>query len=161
MAAHAHLKDFFGRRRQYRREHLIFFVANGVRVGSGRRLHGDERQQIHDMILYHVAKRSGIIVIAAALLDAERFRGGNLYGLNIIARPDRFKDRIGESERHDVLHGLFTEVMIDAVDEIFAEDLLDFGLQRLRRCEVGTERLLDDDAAPALRVLRRDRASRV
>ena len=45
--------------------------------------------------------------------------------------------------------------MIDAVDVVLAEDLLNGCLQRARRREIGPERLLDDDARPALLVVAR------
>ena len=50
---------------------------------------------------------------------------------------------------------LLAEEVVDPVDLILAQDLQDMRVQRLRRCEVAAERLLDDDAAPGVLVLRR------
>ena len=38
--------------------------------------------------------------------------------------------------------------MIDAIDLVFFQGLLDVGIERVRRFEIASERLLDDDAAP-------------
>ena len=53
-----------------------------------------------------------------------------------------------EAKDQDVLNGFLAEIMIDAIDLRFLENLADFAVQRLRRFEIAAEGLLDDDAAP-------------
>ena len=36
--------------------------------------------------------------------------------INVAAIPDRLEDAVGKTKGHDVLHRLFAQVVIDAVD---------------------------------------------
>ncbi len=44
--------------------------------------------------------------------------------VNVIAIPERFKDGVTEPEHQHILNSLFAEVMIDAVDLVFAKRLM-------------------------------------
>ena len=79
--------------------------------------------QLQDVIRHHVAQSARLIVIAAALFDADRFRDGDLHVIDVAAIPDRLENTVGETKHQDVLDGFFAEVMIDAVDLLFADDL--------------------------------------
>ena len=68
--------------------------------------------------------------------------------IDVAAIPDRLENAVGKAEDQDVLNGFFAEVMIDAVDLFFREDLSDFAVQRYGRFEVRPEGLLDHDATP-------------
>ena len=68
------------------------------------------------MILDHVAQRTGRLVVARAIFDAERLAGENLDVIDVAAVPDRLEDRVGETQHHDVLRGLLAEEVVDAVD---------------------------------------------
>ena len=102
------------------------------------------------VILDHVAQRAGIVVVAAALFDADGLGRGDLHGVDVAAIPERLENDVGKAQRHDILHRLFAEVVVDAVDGFLIEDFAHFGLQRARRVEVGAERLLDDDPRPTV-----------
>ena len=65
---------------------------------------------------HHVAQRAGGIVEPAAMLDADGLRDRDLHVIDVIAVPQRLEDRIREAQDHDVLHGLFAEIMVDPVD---------------------------------------------
>ena len=55
--------------------------------------------------------------------------------IDISAIPDRFEDAVGKTERHDVLDGFFSQVVIDAVNLFFAN-----GLKKLLvQCACGLE----------------------
>ena len=69
--------------------------------------------------------------------------------VNVAAVPDRLKDRVIKPEDQDVLYRLFAEIMIDAINLVFAEHCFDLAVQRLRRIEIIAERFLDDDSPPA------------
>ena len=98
---------------------------------------------------HHVAQRARCIVELAALLDADGLRHGDLHVIDVIAVPQRLENRVGEPQHHDVLHGLFAEIVVDPVDLALGEHGEDFAIERLRRFQIGAERLLDDDAPPA------------
>ena len=63
------------------------------------------------------------------MLDAEIFGNGNLNVLDGIAFPERFKNRVGEAERQEILHRLFAEVMIDAINLGFLDILMQGRIQ--------------------------------
>ena len=95
-----------------------------------------------------------MIEITAAPFDADGLRHGNLHVVDVAAIPDRLEDSVGETERHDVLHGLFAQVVIDAVDLFFVDFLEQLLVQGLGRFQIVTEGFLDNDAPPMIVVLR-------
>ena len=102
------------------------------------------------MVLHHVAQRAGAFVVRGAALDADGLGGGDLHVIDVAPVPDRLEHAVGEAEHQQVLDGLLAEVVIDAKDLIFVEVLVRRAdSARVALCEVGAERLLDDDAAPA------------
>ena len=123
-------------------------VANFVGVEGNGRLHGGHRQQLKEMIRHHVAERAGGFVESAAMLDADRFRRGDLHVVHVVAVPKRLDDVVGKAENHDVLHGLFTEIVIDAINLLFCQDLPQILVELLRGSQVVAKRLFDDDARP-------------
>ena len=106
------------------------------------------------MVLHHVAQRpGGVVVCAAAAFHAERLGHGDLDVVDVLLIEERLEDRVAEAERQDVLHGLFSEVVIDAVDLALVEHLGDRRVERAGAVEVVAEGLLDDDARPGLAAL--------
>ena len=73
------------------------------------------------MVLKHVAHDTRLVIIAAAGFDADGFRRRDLHVVDIAAVPDGLEYRVGKTQHHDVLHGLFAEIMIDAIDLFFVE----------------------------------------
>ncbi len=73
----------------------------------------------------HVAQSTGSIEVAATHLDANGFGIGDGDVIDVTAVPDGLEDAVAEAEDHDVLHGLFAEVMVDAVNLFFREHFLD------------------------------------
>ena len=138
-----------GRDGPHRAQHLHLLVAHGVGVERRRRLHGDEREQLDEVRRDHVAQRAGLLVVRAAVLDAERLRGGDLHEVHVAPVPDGLEDAVGEAQHQQVLHGLLGQVVVDAVDLPLVEHLPDDAVQLVRRLQVAAERLLDDHARPA------------
>jgi hypothetical protein len=97
------------------------FVTHRVGLKRNRRLHGCQRDQLQQMIRHHVAQGPRLFVIAAALLDADLFRGRDLHTIDVAAVPNRLEDTVAETKHHDVLHGLFTEIMIDPINLLLAQ----------------------------------------
>ncbi len=112
------------------------------------------------MVRDHVAQRAGLVVVAAAQFDAKRFGDGDLHVIDVAAIPHRLEDAVAEPEDHDVLHGLFAEVMVDAVDLVLAHDRGQAAIQLARRLVVGAERLLHNDPPPAHSLFFRQQAAR-
>ena len=127
---------------------LDLFGADGSGVEGDGRLHGDEAEELHDVVLHDVAECAGGLVEGAAAFDADGFGGGDLDVVDVVAVPDVLEDAVGEAEDEDVLHGLLAEVVVDAEDLIFVEDLVDLVVEGAGGFEVVAEGLLDDDADP-------------
>src|SRR5713226_7647113 len=105
------------------------------------------------MVRHHVAQRAGAVIVTAAFLYAHALGCGDLHMVDITAIPDRLEDAVGETEDQDILHGLFAEIMVDAVDLALGEDRADFLIERTSGVEVVAERFLDNDPPPLTVVL--------
>ena len=128
-----------------------FLVRIAVGVEADRRLHRHHRQQLEHMVRHHVAQRAGLLVELAAPLDADRLGHGDLHVVDAVAIPDRLEQPVGEAERHDVLHRLLAEEMVDAENLVLVQRLQDAARSaRGAESEAVAERLLDHHAAPEL-----------
>jgi hypothetical protein len=65
-----------------------FAIVNLLAVKAHRWLNCDQCQQLHEMILKHVAQTPSLFVIADAVLDAQGLSRGNLDVVDVIAVPD-------------------------------------------------------------------------
>jgi hypothetical protein len=127
-----------------RLQNLELFVANPVGLEGDRRLHGRQAQDLEQVVLDHVAQAARLLEVAAAPLDADRLRPGDLHVIDEVVVPERLEDPVGEPEHQQVLDRLFSQVMIDAVDLLLVEDLVDLAVEGAGRLQVDAERLLDD-----------------
>ena len=123
-----------------RLQHLQLFIAHRVRVEMARRLHRREAEKLQEVVLHHVPERAVLVVIAAPLAHPDAFGGGDLDVVDMVAVPDRLKKRVGEAERHQVLHRFLTEIMVDPVKLAFVEGGGELRVERLRAGEVASER---------------------
>ena len=112
-----------------------------------RRLHRQQRHDLQQVVLEHVADRPDGVVERAAALDADRLGHRDLHTAHVAAVPDRFEQRVGEAEHEEVLDGLLAEVVVDAEDVRLGEHLVEHDVELVGRAQVAPERLLDDDAA--------------
>ena len=83
------------------------------------------------------------------MADAEFLVDRDLHVVDVVAIPDRLEHAVGEAQHQDVLDGLLAEIVIDPVDLVLVDDLQQFAVQRLRRGQVGAERLFDHQPPPA------------
>src|SRR3546814_13141359 len=60
--------------------------------------------------------------------------------------PQRLEERVGEAQRHDVLHRLLAEIVVDAEDLVLLEDRADGVVHRLRGPGVLADRLFQHHA---------------
>ena len=68
------------------------------------------------MTLNHVANRAGLFIAGPTAFDADCFGIGDLNVIDIFAVPDGLEDAVGKTKDQKVLHRLFAEVMIDAIN---------------------------------------------
>jgi len=99
-----------------------FFIPDGIRIERTGRLHRYERKQLKKMVLKHVPQGAGLFIVPRAVFNAHGFGGGNLHMINVFPVPDRLIDGVSEAEHQNILNGLFPQIVVDAVDLIFAED---------------------------------------
>ena len=97
----------------------------------------------------HVAQRSRLLVVRAALLDPDRFTGGDLHLIHEAAIPDGLEDAVGEAQYQQVLDCFLGQVVVDAVDLLLAERFDDGAVELDRRGEIAAEGLLHHDPRPA------------
>ena len=95
------------------------FVADGVCLEGKGRLHCDQRQQLEQMVLHHVTKRAGLLVVASAGPDAFGLRHRDLDVVDVLLVEERLEEAVGEPEHEDVLDGFLAEVVIDPEDVLF------------------------------------------
>jgi hypothetical protein len=100
------------------------------------------------MGLHHVPCLAHRIEVAAPLLDPERLGDRDLDLLDIAPVPERFKERVGESEDRNILDRVFAEIMVDTEYLLLAHQLLELIGQSPRRIPVRPERLFGDDTRP-------------
>src|SRR6201998_1470370 len=125
-----------------------FLVAHGGGVEGSGRLNGDQRSELQNMALNHVAQRAGSFVKAAAAFDTEGFGRGDLHVVHVIAVPERFEDAVAETENQKILHRVFAEIVVDAIDLLLFENIVNNLVEFVSASQVASEGFLDDDAPP-------------
>ncbi len=127
---------------------LSFSARRFVGVEGDRLLHRDQRHQLEQVVLDHVARRADAVVVAGAAADADVLGHRDLHVVDEVGVPERLEHLVGEPHRQDVLHRLLAEVVVDPEDRLGRERVAERGLQLARRLEVVTERLLHHDPTP-------------
>jgi len=116
-----------------RAQHLELFVAHGAGLEGRWRLHGDQAEKLQHVVLHHVAQGPGMVVIAAPALDTQFLGDGDLHVVDQAGVPHGFQERVGEAERHQVLHRFLAEIVVDAEHLTFFERLAHRRVDRLGR----------------------------
>ncbi len=127
-------------------EDLGAFVAHGFAGESGGGFHGETGDKLEHVVLDDIADGAGFFVKFAAALYSERFGHGDFHVVDVVAVPGRFPHGIGEAGVHDILDGLFAEVVVDAEDRGFGEELVQGGVECLCGSEIASEGFFDNDA---------------
>ena len=68
----------------------------------------------------------------------------DLNVVDIVAIPQGLENGVSESEEQNVLGGFLSKVVVDAIDLVFAENVLDLVVERARGGEIAAERLFYD-----------------
>src|SRR3984885_3287560 len=132
------------------RQHLDLLGLQLGGVKGDRLFHRGQCQQLHQVVLDHVACGADAVVVAAATTQTDVFGHGDLDVVDVVRVPDRVEQLIGEAQRQDILHRLLAQVVVDAKDRIFRKDAVDHFVEIAGTVQVVTERLLDDNPAPAV-----------
>ena len=74
---------------------------------------------MHDVVRHHVTQRAGGVIVAATSFNADGLSHRDLNVIDMIAIPDWLKETIAKAEYQNVLHSLFAEIVVDAVDLLF------------------------------------------
>src|SRR3990167_6147377 len=121
-------------------EHLYLFLVDRGGLQALRLIHSGKGEQLERVILQHIADRSGLLIILAALADTGGLIDRDIDALDVARIPDRLEYGIGEAERQEVLHHPFGQIMIEAIDLLFVEGARVYPVDLLRRWAVETER---------------------
>ncbi len=121
---------------------LDLLVPDRGLVESGRRLHGCEAYELEDVALDHVPDHAGLLVVAPPALYPDCLRGRDLDVVYVIPVPDGLEYHVGKAKRQDVLDRLLSQVVVDPVDLVLAEDVVDGGVQLMGGPLVYAEGLL-------------------
>ena len=97
------------------------------------------------MVLHDVAQRADWVVEVAAVLHTEVLGHRDLHGLDAVAIPQRFDDRIREPDVADVHRRLFAQEVVDAVDLPLLQVSTQLVVERLGRRKIMSERLFHHD----------------
>src|SRR6266404_845683 len=81
-----------------------------------------------------------------APLDTEFLGHRDLYVLDQAPPPQRLEQRIAEAQRHEVLHGLLAEIMIDTVDLLLGEHGAHLLVDEIGGRRIVTQRLFEHHA---------------
>ena len=128
---------------------LSFSARTSLRVEARRLFHADQREQLQQVVLQHVAGGAGGVVEGGAGADADVLGHRDLHRVDVLGVPHRLEQVVGEAQGQDVLDRLLAQVVVDAEDVLRGEDLVDQLVERHRGLQVVAERLLHHDPAPA------------
>jgi hypothetical protein len=141
LAAHGVGRDLGGADRLQCPQDLELLVADGVGGEGEGRLHGDQAQELQDVVLHHVAQRARRVVVAGPALHTERFRDGDLHVVDVRRVPQGLEEGVGEAQCEEVLHRLLAEIVVDAEDLVLLEDGPDCLVDGAGGGEVAADRL--------------------
>ncbi len=99
------------------------------------------------MVLHHVPHCAGFIVIGTPPFDPHRLGHSDFDMVDVVVVPKRLEQHVAKPDRHQVLDGLLTQVMVDAVNLAFIEMLGQRLVQRLRCLKIATKGFFHHHAA--------------
>ena len=96
------------------------------------------------MILNHVTQTSALFVVASTRAHPDFFGHGDLHTIDEVSIPQWFENRIRESLHQQILHGLFTEIMIDPIHLMLLKHRADRSVEIASRFKIVSKWFLDD-----------------
>ena len=70
--------------------------------------------------------------------------------IDVVAVPERFEDAVAEAKDQEILDRILSEIVVDAVDLLFFEDIQNNFVELFSRGEVASKRFFDNDAHPGV-----------
>src|SRR5690606_24291928 len=98
------------------------------REGDGP-LHGDEREDLEQVVLHDVADDAELVKVAAAALGAEGLLEDDLDVVDVVAVPGGAEEGVSEPEDEQVLDHLLAEIVVDAVELLLSPVGLEAALE--------------------------------
>mmetsp|Transcript_17395 Transcript_17395/g.52121 ORF Transcript_17395/g.52121 Transcript_17395/m.52121 type:complete len:381 (-) Transcript_17395:766-1908(-) len=129
-------------------QHLHLLVADVLRVQADRGLHGEQRQDLQQVVLDDVTDDAILVKVPAAPLCAEILTEDDLHVPDIFPVPERLKEQVGKPQDREVLDQLLPEVVVDSVDLLLAQMLVQILAELLEGLAVPAERLLHNHTRP-------------
>ena len=109
---------------------FCFSIRRLVGVERRRLLHRDQRHQLEEVVLDHVAGGADAVVVAGPAADADVLGHRDLHVVDVVGVPDRLEHGVREPHRQDVLDRLLAEVVVDPEDRARREDAVQDAVQR-------------------------------
>jgi hypothetical protein len=81
-------------------------------------VHCQQRHDLKEMVLHHIAQAAGRIVEGSSPLDAEPLGHRDLHARHVISVPDWLEKSIGKTEVEDALDRLLAEEVVDPVTSL-------------------------------------------
>src|SRR5437870_6810224 len=100
---------------------LALFLTASMGSERNRCFYGGKAEEQHHVLRAFVAHCTRRIEVSTALLYPPCLRIRDLYMIDVTPVPDRLENGVVKPENHDVLYGLLTQVVINAVDLVFAQ----------------------------------------
>lgn len=128
-----------------RLEDLDLFVTDGLRVEGNGSLHGQEGQDLQEMVLHDVSDYADGVEIAAAAFGAEALFERDLDALDVVSVPGSVQELVTEAQNQEVLDELLAQVVVDSEQFFLFEQGGQVLLQLVGRGQIVAEGLLHDD----------------
>ena len=133
-AERPHGLEYFGR-----------FALHGAVATVYRRLHGQQGDDLEDVVLDYIAQATRRFIKGSAPLDAEFFRERDLNAIDIVPVPDRLEKGVGEAKVQNVHDRFFAQIVVDPEDRPLWENGERNAIEFARGGKITAERLLHDD----------------
>ena len=91
----------------------------GGKVGGG--LHGGDGEELHHVVLHHVAHGADAVVKSASSTDSFLFGHGDLDVIDEVTVPDGFPNGVRKAEVEEILNRFLAEVVVDTEEVGFVE----------------------------------------
>ena len=130
-------------------QHLLLLRPELARLERRRLLHRGQGEQLQQVVLDDVPGDADPVEVAGPAADADVLGHGDLHVVDVVVVPHRLEQLIGEAQRHQVLHRLLAQVVVDPEHRRGRENAGDDLVQLPRAGQVVAERLLDHHPAPA------------
>ncbi|CRR47400.1 hypothetical protein PAERUG_E16_London_17_VIM_2_04_14_05538 [Pseudomonas aeruginosa] len=111
-------------------------------LGDVYKRHGDQAEQLQQVVLHHVAQLPGLVEVAPAAFDADLLGHGDLHVGDVVLVPLGLEQAVGEAQGDQVLHRLLAQVMVDPVNAAFREESGDRLVDLAGRLQVMPDGLL-------------------